>query len=39
MALVRQLKTAGFRPYSRHEYIVHQLSKVLIYIIYLSLEA
>jgi len=27
MALVRQPKTAGFRPKSRYEYIVRQLSK------------
>jgi len=27
MALVRQLKTAGFRPISRYEYVVHQLSR------------
>jgi len=27
MTLVRQLKTAGFRPKSRYKYIVHRLSK------------
>jgi len=27
MALVRQPKTAGFRPKSRYEYIVHRFSK------------
>jgi len=27
MALVRQLKTAGFRPKSRYEYIARRLSK------------